>query len=79
MKTYDIVVLGLGVMGSAAALSLAKRGVSVLGVDAHGPHHAGSLQQHHLGDAGSLRHRQRLFRRDRLRALHRGNTPALSE
>ena len=39
MKTYDVVVLGLGVMGSAAVYSLAKRGVSVLGVDANDPHH----------------------------------------
>ncbi len=39
MKTYDVVVLGLGIMGSAATYSLAKRGVSVLGVDANSPHH----------------------------------------
>ena len=40
MKTYDVVVVGLGIMGSAAAYSLAKRGVRVLGVDANPPHHA---------------------------------------
>jgi len=40
MNTYDVVVIGLGVMGSASAYSLAKRGVRVLGVDANPPHHA---------------------------------------
>ncbi len=35
MEQYDVVVVGLGVMGAAAAWSLSKRGVGVLGVDAN--------------------------------------------
>ncbi len=38
--TYDAVVVGLGVMGSAAAWRLAARGRSVLGIDARRPPHA---------------------------------------
>ena len=34
MEQYDVVVVGLGVMGAAAVWSAAKRGVRVLGVDA---------------------------------------------
>jgi sarcosine oxidase len=32
---YDVIVIGLGAMGSAAAAHLAKRGHRVLGIDAH--------------------------------------------
>jgi monomeric sarcosine oxidase len=39
METFDVVVIGLGIMGSAAAYSLAKRGVRILGIDANPPHH----------------------------------------
>ena len=40
---YDVVVAGLGAMGSAATYQLAKAGVSVLGVDRyHPPHTLGS-------------------------------------
>lgn len=39
MEQYDVVVVGLGVMGAAAAWSLAKRGVRVLGVDANAAGH----------------------------------------
>ena len=38
--TFDTIVVGLGAMGSATAWQLAKRGVRVLGVDAHSPPHA---------------------------------------
>lgn len=38
-KTYDVVVLGLGGMGSAAAAHLARRGKKVLGLEQHGPSH----------------------------------------
>ncbi len=40
MEQYDVVVVGLGVMGAAAAWSLTKRGVRVLGVDANAAGHA---------------------------------------
>jgi sarcosine oxidase len=39
MDKYDIVVLGLGAMGSAAAFQLAKRGRNVLGLDQFAPPH----------------------------------------
>ncbi|MEV7869381.1 N-methyl-L-tryptophan oxidase [Streptomyces sp. NPDC088124] len=37
--TYDVIVLGLGGMGSAAACHLAARGVRVLGLEKFGPVH----------------------------------------
>jgi sarcosine oxidase len=37
---YDVIVAGLGAMGSAAAYHLASRGVRVLGIDAHHPPHS---------------------------------------
>jgi sarcosine oxidase len=37
---YDVVVAGLGAMGSAATYQLAKTGVSVLGLDRYQPPHA---------------------------------------
>ncbi len=39
MKTYDVIVIGLGAMGSAAAYHCAKRGANVLGLDANAPNH----------------------------------------
>jgi sarcosine oxidase len=38
--TYDVVVVGLGAMGSATAYHLARRGYRVLGVDRFGPGHS---------------------------------------
>jgi sarcosine oxidase len=38
--TYDVAVVGLGAMGSAAAFHLARRGRSVLGLDRFAPPHA---------------------------------------
>src|SRR3989442_6914831 len=40
MQTADIIVLGLGAMGSAAAYHLARRGVRVLGIEQYTPAHA---------------------------------------
>jgi len=37
---YDVVVAGLGAMGSASAYHLAARGLRVLGLEAFAPHHA---------------------------------------
>lgn len=37
--TYDVIVIGLGAMGSAALYQLAKRGARVLGIDQHRPPH----------------------------------------
>ncbi|MFD9692211.1 N-methyl-L-tryptophan oxidase [Kitasatospora sp. NPDC059146] len=39
MRTGDVLVIGLGVFGAAAAQALAERGARVLAVDAHGPTH----------------------------------------
>jgi sarcosine oxidase len=38
-ETFDVVVVGLGGIGGHAALRLAERGMSVLGVDTHRPPH----------------------------------------
>lgn len=38
--TYDVIVIGLGGMGSAAAYRLAARGQRVLGLDRYGPAHS---------------------------------------
>src|SRR5688500_5557094 len=38
-QSYDVVVAGLGAMGSAAAHHLAARGQRVLGLEAHAPGH----------------------------------------
>lgn len=35
MLSYDVIIAGLGVMGSAAARELARQGLRVLGLDAH--------------------------------------------
>jgi sarcosine oxidase len=39
MTAYDVIVLGLGAMGSAAAFHAAQRGRRVLGLDAYEPGH----------------------------------------
>ena len=51
--TYDVVVIGLGFMGTAALAQLAERGVRALGVEARGPMH----------DQGSSHGQTRIFRR----------------
>ena len=52
MSAYDFLVVGLGTVGSAACLELARRGHSVLGLDArHPPHNQGS----HHGESRSIR------------------------
>jgi len=38
--TSDIIVIGLGAMGSAALYQLARRGVKAIGIDRFAPHHA---------------------------------------
>jgi sarcosine oxidase len=40
MAAFDVIVIGLGVMGSAAVEALARRGLEVLGIDRFGPGHA---------------------------------------
>lgn len=40
MEHFDVVVCGLGAIGSATTYQLAKRGVRVLGLDRHAPPHA---------------------------------------
>lgn len=39
MQQYDVIVVGLGAMGSAAAYQLAKTGAKTLGLDQHTPPH----------------------------------------
>src|SRR5215217_586879 len=39
MKAYDVAVVGLGAMGSAAVYHLARRGARVLGLDRFEPGH----------------------------------------
>jgi flavin-dependent dehydrogenase len=36
---YDVIVVGIGSMGSAAVHTLAARGLSVLGLEQYGPAH----------------------------------------
>jgi sarcosine oxidase len=49
---FDVIVVGLGAMGSAAAYALAARGLRVLGLDAdHPPHRHGS----HHGESRIIR------------------------
>jgi len=51
-KTYDVIVLGVGSMGSATCYHLAKRGYSVLGIEQFGiPHERGS----HTGQSRVIR------------------------
>jgi sarcosine oxidase len=50
---YDVVVVGLGIMGTAALSHVQRRGMKVLGVDAHGPRH----------ERGSSHGETRIFRR----------------
>src|ERR671939_437340 len=43
MEAYDVIVVGVGGMGSAAVAHLARRGVRVLGLEQYGiPHDRGS-------------------------------------
>ena len=44
-RAYDVILVGLGATGSAAAYALARRGVRVLGLDARRPPH--SFGSHH--------------------------------
>ncbi len=50
--SFDVAVIGLGAMGSAAACHLARRGLRVLGIDLHAPPH----------DRGSSHGRTRVIR-----------------
>lgn len=52
MPAYDVIVLGLGAMGSAAAYHLARRGLKVLGLEQFTPAH----------DRGSSHGRSRIIR-----------------
>lgn len=52
MNKYDYIIVGLGTVGSATCMELARRGHSVLGLDTlHPPHHLGS----HHGESRSIR------------------------
>ena len=44
---YDVIIIGVGGMGAATAYSLARRGVSVCGIERHGvAHDLGSSHGH---------------------------------
>ena len=46
-KTTDVIIIGLGAMGSASSLFLAKKGIKVIGFDAYKPPHKfGSTHGH---------------------------------
>ena len=52
MPHYEVIVIGIGCMGSAACASLSRRGIKVLG-----------LEQHTIpNDLGSSGHQSRIFR-----------------
>lgn len=51
--TYDVVVVGLGIMGASALFHLRRRGLKVLGVETYGPRH----------EQGSSHGATRIFRR----------------
>jgi sarcosine oxidase len=52
MHNHDVIVVGLGTVGSATCLELSRRGLSVLGLDAlRPPHNRGS----HHGESRSIR------------------------
>lgn len=52
MTTYHFIIVGLGTVGSATCMTLARRGFKVLGIDAyHPPHNMGS----HHGVSRSVR------------------------
>ena len=51
-KTADVIVAGLGTAGSATCMALARRGASVLGLDARRPPH--DMGSHH-GESRSIR------------------------
>jgi sarcosine oxidase len=47
MPVFDVAIVGLGAMGSAAAWQLAQRGLRVVGLDRYAPpHHLGSSHGH---------------------------------
>lgn len=52
MPVYDVIVVGAGTVGSATCMELARRGLSVLGLDAYRPPHL--LASHH-GESRSIR------------------------
>lgn len=52
MPIFDVIVVGLGTVGSATCMELARRGISVLGLDACRPPH--KMGSHH-GESRSIR------------------------
>lgn len=52
MKGYDVIVVGLGTAGAATCMELARRGVSILGIDAFRPPHD---RGNHHGESRSIR------------------------
>ena len=52
MAKYDFIIVGLGTVGSAACMTLARRGFTVLGIDQYPPPH--NMGSHH-GSSRSVR------------------------
>jgi glycine/D-amino acid oxidase-like deaminating enzyme len=58
MQAYDVAVVGLGAMGSAALYAAARRGLRVIGFDRLGPGHNRSSS---FGESRGTRHTSRFF------------------
>jgi sarcosine oxidase len=52
VNVYDIIIVGLGTAGSATCMTLARRGLKVLGIDRYRPPH--TMASHH-GESRSVR------------------------
>jgi sarcosine oxidase len=52
MPSYDVIIAGLGTVGAATIMNLARRGISVLGLDAYRPPHK---KASHHGESRSIR------------------------
>jgi choline dehydrogenase-like flavoprotein len=53
-RHYDVIVIGLGAMGSAALDQLARRGAAVLGLERYGIARAGIERRRHAFDPQSV-------------------------
>ena len=66
VERYDVIVIGLGAMGSAAAAALARRGAGVLGIERFGAVH----------DRGSSHGASRIVRKPTKKGPDRSQRPS---